>query len=202
MSTTIETQPTIPADKPFYDAVNEKWLEETEFLPDYPSVSNFIILHEKSQKDQLSLLNKIVEKFNADPESLSQDERNIAVAFNTRLESLEKMYSEENVQDWSSIEFGLDFIQKNLPTDGDWASTLAAYATNALSMGFFFPLSFDKGQDLKDAKNVKADLSVFGNCLPGREYYLEKNFEKEREAFKQHVSFIIDCHCFSSSSFF
>lgn len=169
----------------FYLWQNGKWLDDPENkIPDeYSSWGSFVRLSDISLKNQIKILNNLKEKLITD-DKLSEDEKRIAIVYQ---KTMQKYYDWENGKgDYEPIKTEFEIMDKILNNE-DHIDSLAKYGSYCMMNGIRFPIDIDKENDLEDSDHVKVAISSTGFLLPGREYYFDDNFAKQRKYLKEHL---------------
>lgn len=168
----------------FYLWQNKKWLNDPENkIPDeYSSWGSFVRLSDISLKNQIKILSDIGTKINMD-ERVSDDEMKIGIIYNKTMEKF---------QNWENTGGDCDSLKREIENmlsllSGDYYNGLANYAAYSMVNGIDFPIVIDKENDLENSDNIKLAISPGSYILPGRDYYFNNNFKKQRENLRNHL---------------
>ena len=173
-------------EKSFYHWVNKKWLQDKSVVipPDYPRWGSFIRLADEALKNQISLVQEIVEKRKQGGE-VSADELKIGLIWEKSLGRFEAW--EKGNGDFAPIVEEMESFQRILDDESNFLSSLADYFSRCQELGISYPFEFDKGSNLENSECIILDVGPSGLSLPSRAHYFEEKYDKERGWFKEHL---------------
>jgi len=190
-------KPLVPApQEDFYHHVNKRWIEDpaNTIPPEYSTWGGFVVLHDESLKNQISLLQEIQSK---SKEQRSIDEHKLALIWDASITTYKEWEEETPQESTSKLKYQAvtselailsQFLQDN---ETDRLKRLAKYFAYAQRCGITVPFDIDKGSDLTQSMDIILDISPSGLSLPSRDYYFDPQFENQRNLFKDHLSNIV-----------
>lgn len=183
----------------FYLHVNEKWLNDpmNQIPGDYPKWGGFIKLHDQGIKNQIQLVQDLV---NDNMCNLSEEQFKIAMMWKASCQRFEdwkqeNQNQENQMRNYEPLINELKVLDEFLPIDlqpSDQHIGVAKYLHYTQVNGIQNVFDFDKGQNLKASDQVVLDISTSGLSLPSREYYTEDNFKEKRDLFVKHLESVKD----------
>jgi predicted metalloendopeptidase len=173
----------------FYLHVNKKWLNDplNRIPGDYPRWGGPIKLHDAGLKNQINLVKNLSpDQANAqDPGTkISWIQAACAGRFNSWKDGTAK---------YDPISRELEILDaylmpnKPIQDDRDLAARISEYFYYTQINDIQNVFDFDRGSDFTNANHIVLEFSTSGLSLPGREYYMDDNFEEKRELFNQHL---------------
>lgn len=172
--TQTQTRALRPQDD-LFQYVNEEWLNENEIPDEYSVWNNFIILGERSLKQQLTILNELQKK---DPEHLTHEEKLVRKFYNSAMNRAKR---EENKMEPLNKYFSIIFMYRLMPT----SLSYALGNMHLIGVPVFF--SLDAEPDEKNSDLIIPHLNQSGLVLDDRDYYLKDNHAELRKQYVEHI---------------
>lgn len=165
------------AQENFYLHQNESWLNNPKnAIPnEYSSWGSFMCLADASLNDQIALLENL--NGNTNIEIL------VSTIYKKSMSRFENWDS--GISDYTPILEELNILNEKLSTKN--IISLAEYCAYCSKKGIKYPISFDKGEDLKNSSKIKLDIGPGRLSLPERSYYFSDNFKEQRDKFRLHL---------------
>lgn len=169
-------EPSVRIQDDFYQAVNGKWLSETEIPADKSNYGSFTVLADLSEERIREIIENAAQT-EAEPGSDAQKVGDLYESF----------MDEERIND-----LGVRAIADDLAAIDDLTALpqLATWLGNFQKRGFGAPLGFYVAQDSKKSTEYIVTLYQSGTSLPDRDYYLEDDpkYLEARDALKDYVT--------------
>ena len=165
-----------PPQDDFYRFTNGLWIDEAKIPADRPSISEFLVLHEKNQE----LLRKLIEEEAGIRYRLQGTERQ---KINDLYESFMDV-SVINSRGLTPLQDEIDRINK-VTTHEDILRLMGHYEV----IGIGRPISLYVDQDFKDAARYIIYITQSGLGLPDRDYYFNEgeSFQEIRSKYVSHI---------------
>lgn len=157
VSTTIKPQ------ESFYHYVNQEWLNTNEIPPGYSRWSRFNELSDKTL-DQLKVILPNIK--------------------DNRLSKLISLFEKYDVEKERVF---INSLIEEIDATSSIESLLELYQRKLQLFGLRFLYCFGVESDMKNSKHNVLYLEPSGLSLPGRDYYLEEQFEDKRTAYVEFV---------------
>jgi predicted metalloendopeptidase len=172
----------------FYLWQNNDWLNDpaNQIPADYSYWGSFVKLQDTSLKNQISILTDLTNKL-SQKEELTSDEKKLAIIYQ---KTMQKYTDWDNlIGNYNELANELNTLDKTLTFNKEnFVQSLANYGSYCVKTGINFVLEFDKGSDMQNVENVILDIAPCHISLPTREYYLEENFQKQRNFYMSHLN--------------
>mmetsp|Transcript_60790 Transcript_60790/g.73049 ORF Transcript_60790/g.73049 Transcript_60790/m.73049 type:complete len:707 (+) Transcript_60790:149-2269(+) len=167
-----------PADN-FYKYTNGNWMKNNPIPSIYSSWTSFLALHVQSQERLKKLLEEVIKK---DFAALTEDEAKVAAYYGAALN--ESAIEEKSIEPLSSL-IELCEITANSSEDELAMNLGRLSSTGGISAFWGSPYA---GPDAKDSAKCIAQIRQGGINLPDRDYYFDEDKASKRDAYKAHIS--------------
>ena len=157
----------------FYHFACGTWLKKNPIPAEYPRWGTFDALARKNKV----LLRKLLDEIRSQKAALTKNQAKLSNLYNSCMD--EKAVDEEGAKPLLPEIKKINTLRSK--------SKLAKEAARLQMLGVDALFNFGSEQDYQNADKMIASLDQGGFALPDRDYYLKKDFAKDRAAYLKHV---------------
>ncbi len=169
----------------FYHFACGTWIKKNPIPAEYPRWGTFDALARKNKV----LLRKLLDELRSQKTALTQEQAKLSSLYNSCMD--EKAVNQEGAKPLLPEIKKIDALSSK--------SQLAQEIAHLQLIGVDALFNFGSEQDYQNADKMIASLDQGGFALPDRDYYLKKDFTKDRVAYLKHVQKMLELAGESSS---